>query len=414
MIHVRTSDDSSSRAVEPAALVGEARPSLEVALDARGPFEPLVHALERGKVRDAFAALPLPSLKNLARLRLAVLAASGVAFVMALELDRELVAGSVAREGRLVFDALLAAWVVFELTRKTPRLPAVTAVVLVAQSLRWVLYATRLCGRGVHPGVYAAAVVTAVAGAVVATRMPSASRIALEILDRLGISRSEALRAAPPEPPPTLAALVTAVLVAGGVPALAHALRGAELTRAVTLVGFALLAPEIATRLTGRRSPRPHPLPTMLVGLGGGLALAAALSIGSRSFFDAGTELARCTNKLDAEGRRLVEREARELARAVDVVRSSGMRAAITVAVVPLVEERVYRGVLQDVLARKYGTSYGIFATSLFFGLAHVGGYEVALYQTVLLGIAFGVAYAEGGLLAAIGAHAVYNLVTLL
>ena len=39
-----------------------------------------------------------------------------------------------------------------------------------------------------------------------------------------------------------------------------------------------------------------------------------------------------------------------------------------------------------------------------------MGIYEIALYQTVLLGIGFGIAYAEGGLLAAFVVHAVWNL----
>jgi membrane protease YdiL (CAAX protease family) len=47
------------------------------------------------------------------------------------------------------------------------------------------------------------------------------------------------------------------------------------------------------------------------------------------------------------------------------------------------------------------------------FGIAHVGIYQLALYQTVLLGVAFGIAYAEGGLLAAFTVHAAWNLLRL-
>ena len=38
------------------------------------------------------------------------------------------------------------------------------------------------------------------------------------------------------------------------------------------------------------------------------------------------------------------------------------------------------------------------------------GIYEIALYQTVLLGVGFGLAYAEGGLVAAFVVHALWNL----
>jgi membrane protease YdiL (CAAX protease family) len=67
-----------------------------------------------------------------------------------------------------------------------------------------------------------------------------------------------------------------------------------------------------------------------------------------------------------------------------------------------------------DVLVRKYGGAYGLFASAVVFGIAHTGSYDVALYQTVLLGIAFGVAYAEGGIVAAIAAHAAWNVTKLL
>jgi hypothetical protein len=86
---------------------------------------------------------------------------------------------------------------------------------------------------------------------------------------------------------------------------------------------------------------------------------------------------------------------------------------ALTVAVVPLVEERIYRDVLMNTLVRKYGAAYGLFASAIVFGVAHAGVYHVALYQPVLLGLAFGVAYAEGGLLAAFTVHAAWNLALL-
>jgi membrane protease YdiL (CAAX protease family) len=89
------------------------------------------------------------------------------------------------------------------------------------------------------------------------------------------------------------------------------------------------------------------------------------------------------------------------------------MLALMTTAVMPLVEERIYRGVLMKTLVRRYGMTYGLFASSAAFGLAHVGVYELALYQTALLGIGLGIAYAEGGLVAAFVVHATWNLLNL-
>ena len=48
------------------------------------------------------------------------------------------------------------------------------------------------------------------------------------------------------------------------------------------------------------------------------------------------------------------------------------------------------------------------------FGIAHLGIYRVAIYQTFLLGIAFGVAFEEGGLMASMVTHALWNLYLLL
>jgi membrane protease YdiL (CAAX protease family) len=141
-----------------------------------------------------------------------------------------------------------------------------------------------------------------------------------------------------------------------------------------------------------------------------GLVLTASLLHGSHQFFDAGGELARCTGHLDEASRRLLAAEASELARRVASVRASEALVLMTTAVMPLAEERIYRGLLMNVLVRRYGFTYGLFASAAAFGVAHVGVYELALYQTVLLGVGFGLAYAEGGIVAAFVVHAVWNL----
>ena len=91
----------------------------------------------------------------------------------------------------------------------------------------------------------------------------------------------------------------------------------------------------------------------------------------------------------------------------------SCLPVVLTSIVFPFVEERIYRGLLQDALVRKYGFAYGLFAAAIVFGVAHLGVYQFALYQTALLGLGFGVAYLEGGLLAAFIAHATWNLILL-
>jgi membrane protease YdiL (CAAX protease family) len=404
-------------------------PQTEVSLREEGPFAPLGTAIvENGALRDVLArALPIPSLSGHARVRLGVLAAAAVPMLMLLELDRELLgdASTPARAGpgRVIIDAILVLAVVVELTRRTPRVPGVAAVALFAIALRWGLVAARICGtgtRGAHPLVYLAAGISAAAAIVVLVYIPSRARVALELLGKLGITRSAFFRATSPEEPP--AALVAAsVACAAGLPAALHVTRlaGAGLvTQATVFIGFALGGPILARRLTahpifwtGRALASPR---VLLLGIFSGLALTAAAVTAGRLFFDGGAELARCFARLDHEARSAQAAESAELARAVLNVRGSTLLVVLTTAVFPFAEERIFRGLLQDVLVRKYGTAYGLFAASLAFGVAHLGIYQVALYQTVLLGIGFGVAYLEGGFYAALFVHAAWNLLQLM
>jgi len=205
--------------------------------------------------------------------------------------------------------------------------------------------------------------------------------------------------------------------------------------QAATFLAYGIVVPELLRRREDAAAPAsaPAPGPTLastqrggalakapseritrgVFGVALGLALTAALLHGSHQFFDAGGELARCTGKLDEASRRLLASEEAELARRLASVRASTMLALMTTAVMPLVEERIYRGVLMKTLVRRYGMTYGLVASAAAFGLAHVGVYELALYQTALLGIGLGIAYAEGGLVAAFVVHATWNVLNL-
>jgi membrane protease YdiL (CAAX protease family) len=392
-----------------------------VALHVEGPFEPLAVAIEKnGPLRDELAReISVPSLRGYARVRLGLLAVAALPMAMVLELDRELVMGHAASVGRTAIDLVLVAFVVFELSRRTPRLPGVCATALVAIGLRWGLIAARSCGHGVHPLVLAAAVLSAAAAAVQLARAPSRSRVALELLGKLGISRSELFAATHGDEPPG-ALVAAAVACAAGLPAVLHLTRvlGIGLPgQAAVFVGFATIAPVLARRTTAADTPAPpslRPPPArLLIGIAAGLALTAAAVIAARQFLDAGAEIARCVERLDAEAKIARAAETAELARAIAKVRSNAMLVIMTAAIVPFAEERIYRGLLQDVLTRKWGRAYGLFAASVAFGVAHVGIYQVALYQTVLLGIGFGLAYVEGGLLAAVVVHAIWNVLQL-
>ena len=85
------------------------------------------------------------------------------------------------------------------------------------------------------------------------------------------------------------------------------------------------------------------------------------------------------------------------------------------VVLAPLVEELLFRGLIQPSLARKLGSQWkAIFLTGLFFGIIHV-----PLYQTmpalVFFGIVLGYAYAKTrSLTLVILIHAVFNAKTIL
>lgn len=393
-----------------------------ISLREEGPFEPLARAVRKsGPLRDALArAIAIPSLRHYARIRLSLLAIVTPPIAMLIVLDRDLVLGGHADTGRLGVDLVLGIVVAYELSRRTPRKPRFSAIALVAIALRFCVVAARHCGRQVSPLLYASAALAFVAACVLSSYVPTSSRIALELLGKLGVSRSALLRANEREVPPT-ALVAASVACAAGLPAIMHLARisGAGLfAQTVVVVIVAAAAPDAARRLFEPRRPpfssgERHRPRDIALATAIGLALTAGVVTTGHLLFDTGAELARCVERLDAEARLARVAEAAELTRAVAQVRASLPLVVMTCVVFPFVEERVYRGLLQDVLVRKYGTVYGVVAAALSFGVAHLGIYQIALYQTVLIGIGFGVAFAEGGIVAAFVVHAIWNLLQL-
>jgi membrane protease YdiL (CAAX protease family) len=426
VVHVRTDGEAPARSCAPNELVTEGgsvavQAETLISRTADGPFAPIAVALEHdAPLRDELAgAVPVPSLRAWSRARLGVLVLAAVPLLMLLELDRELVGKNLLGPGRLLVDLLLASYVVFELTRRTPRMPAIAGAALLAVSMRWFLVATRLCGKGVHWAVWTAAALSVVTGFAVLARAPSRGRVALELMGKLGISRSDAYAVKTKhEPPPAGSLVVAAVAAAAGLPLLLWRLQktaSGVWIQAAAFVAYAVIVPVVVHRLHAKRGGRDGEparvnVARALFAIVLGLVLTASLLHGTQQFFHAGGELARCTGRLDESTRRLLAAEASELSRRLASVRASTALVLMTTAVMPLAEERIYRGLLMNVLVRKYGFTYGLFASALAFGVSHVGVYELALYQTVLLGIGFGLAYAEGGLVAAFVVHAVWNL----
>jgi membrane protease YdiL (CAAX protease family) len=116
----------------------------------------------------------------------------------------------------------------------------------------------------------------------------------------------------------------------------------------------------------------------------------------------------------DAIARPLLERQGGEIARGIASARTQIFVVVLALTLVPIIEERVFRAMLQRALRTRTTPARAITAASSVFTLAHLGVYRAALHQTFLVGLAFGAAYEEAGILAALVAHALYNAAQLL
>jgi len=441
VIFVRPSEADPPKAVPPSDLATFAtgvRADSLVSLREEGPFDALAAAIERsGALRDRLAdAFPIPALRTWRRDRFIALALAAAPALMLLELDREHLDSGLADPSKLMVDLVLSAYVAFETTRKTPRMPLVASLCLVTLTFRWLFVATRLCWTNVPALVIAGGLLSAAATAFSLVRFPSRGRVGLELLDKLGVAPADAVeakRAAAGAPTAFNASIAAAV----GLPVALYLMRRANLDlfmQAGFFAAYGALVPLAVKRFastpsgtTKRSTPsgapkrsdpkeklRPAPEPrAILYGIGVGLALTAAIITGVYLFSHTGAELARCLGKLDAETKKALAAEAAQLAKAIAQVKASRVLVVLTAIVFPFAEERIYRGVLQDTMVKKYGVAYGVFAGAAGFAAAHFGVYNAAVHQTVLLGIGFGIAYLEGGIVAAFVVHATCNLLQL-
>lgn len=405
LVREREAGETTLRADTPAAATAEA------------PMVPLARLLDHdGAVRDAFArALPTPSLRRFRRFRLVLLGLALPPLLGLLELDRELTLAGRTTPSRLVIDVLFAAVLGWTLGRPTPRHPKIAAVVLFALAARWLLVAGAMCGHDAKPWVWGAVGLATIAGFGVLTASPDAERVTLELLGKLGIARSDVMRARR-GPAPDVRLLGWGLVVGSLFPAMLHGMHRADLhvgAQAMLVLLYAAVLPAAARRIVRAPSPPAIAPATVLQAVAVGTVLTAALLQGSRHFFDAGVSIADCVGRLDEDTRRLVVREAAEVTRRLSAARASTALVLMNTVVMPFAEERIYRGLLARELVARYGRTYGLFASAVVFAVVHLGVYETALWQTLLLGVAFGVTFLEGGLLAAFMVHAMWNLLQL-
>jgi hypothetical protein len=404
VVFVRRSDDDIVEAIVPSDL--KTRRDVEVAAREEGPYFAYAEAPAVPAIRDRLArALDVASVRRWRRARPWLLL--GLFPVIALaDLERELISlGTTGVAGRLVGDLVLAAFLVAELARPLPRHPRTWAIASLAIAARYTYMIAALCGHAL-PLFWLGLGLSLTAAAVAFATMPTPRALEREVRAALDV----------PTPPrvPSRTPIALPVIAALALPAVTFATRALAglVVSGVVFVVLGLALPSLQKRAPARKR-------TWLE-IADGAAFGFVASIAFTRFVHytsiAIGEATRCASPTtyDRAIRPFLERQAGEIAHGVTSARTELFVAALAVALVPVVEERVFRGMLQRALRERTSAPRAITASSAVFALAHLGVYRAAIHQTLLVGVAFGAAYEEAGIVAAIAAHALYNAVQLI
>ena len=404
VVFVRGSGDDACEAIVPKEL--KSRANAEVAARELGPFVALAEAPSVPAIRDRLArSLEVDSVRRWRRARPWLLI--GLFPVVALaDLERELIAmGTTGVGGRLVADLVLAAFLVSEIARPLPRHPRTWAIASLAVAARYAYMITALCGHAL-PLFWLGLSLSTTAAAVALATMPTPRALEREV--------RAALQIPAPAPSRDESPIAIPLAVAIALPAITFATRAA----------FGLVVSGIAFVILGLALPffaktKPAPKRTWLeIADGASFGLAASIALTRFVHYTtiAIAESLRCAapTTYEAIARPLLARQGGELSRAVANARTQIFVLLLAITLVPVIEERVFRGLLQRALRTRTTPARAITAASGVFTLAHLGVYRAALHQTFLVGLAFGAAYEEAGIFAAIIAHALYNAAQLL
>lgn len=388
-----------------------------VARRREGPYLPIGEAMLRdARLVDELArALEVPSLARYTQWRRWLLLGL-LPIAVLTELERELVGQNVAGVGgRLAGDAFLLAFAAWGLLRPVPRRATATALVLLGVACRYAHMLARSCGE--HPGMVPLALLSLGAALGTWRLAPSPARLRDEIAARLDVPNGAPRARANPR------VALAAVGVALAVPVCLSVARafGLSLTiQGAVLIALALLAPPLFRRRFGwpeRPSSVASGAPLRALGVASAVASGLGLTLALTHLVHYGVgALAHAPACFEAEGalrslgRLWIEGESGEVSRAAEGAKAKWWYVAMTVLAVPLAEERIYRDLVQRVLGRELGRRRGTLAAAGLFGFAHIGVYRVAMLHAVLLGVGFGAAFEEAGLLAAVLTHAIWNL----
>jgi membrane protease YdiL (CAAX protease family) len=360
-------------------------------------------------------AYPLPKAVRYARWR-ALLGIGLLPLIMLAELDRELVLQD--QEGArsaLGIDVFLVFAIASDLARRRPRHPTATGLAFAGVFARFLLLIVPQCGGAVHPLLYLGAATALVSTIGVFALSPTPGSILRHLRSSLslGLPRQDHVRAASPVP-----FLLYAIAVAAAFPLLLQLIRRTRLAivpQVLLFVGLAVILPWLGRKVLApeRARPRPTVLATEIAGATtSGLVLAFSLVRGAQHLLDAYAYARRCADPSGFEAsavHRFLEAQRHE--RGPTGVHAAGWTFfLVTALLAPLAEELVYRRLLQQTLRERLPPAPAIGISAIMFGLAHIFVYVVSNWQTMLLGVAFGLAYEEAGLAASVATHVLWNL----
>lgn len=400
------------------------------------PYVPADRELDRnGALRDVLlAAFPLERAERYAKARFFLLAGLvPVTLLVLLDVQR-VASGQEGGFAHLVVDVLSVVVAAVGLAHRYPRHPHVTSAVYGASGLRIGEITAIRCGEvpWVLPAFGALAL-----GCAVATLVLSPSPRAMA--DHL----RRALAMAPPTQLPARSSpgffryIFYAVGAAALLPAMLWLLQSSHTSLGLQLVAFVLFAlfiPFVGRVFVGREPPvhrtgvadalgtplrmfRPSARTRSLAATRVGavaitsLVLSFALVHGAQSTVEGTARVQACMSDSPVPSTALQRFLAAQRAEPGGTPhRGDPSWLSLTVVLVPIAEELVYRGLVQHALRRRLARRWAIGLAALLFGLAHLVAYRSAVYQPMLLGLSFGLAYERAGIFASIVVHMLWNL----
>jgi membrane protease YdiL (CAAX protease family) len=435
------------RAASPGELAGplspdqilEAAPSEDdcIALRADDVFVALNRDIDRNDaLREALLhSFPTERSTRYTRMRF-LLFAGLVPVLMLVAFDWDLLRmGHPGAGAALAVDVLSVLFVAIDVARPAPRHPYVTVATMCTTSLRIGLLVATRCGSGIHPLIPLFGVVALGTAATAWVAAPTPRAIADHLRQTLALAPPTRL------PARTMRGFYRTIAYAIGaaalLPGMLWALRAFDTPvelQLLAFVSFAVVVPHVGRVFVGheptplrdavasafgvsseRRIPSfatsRRALVRIAVAAIASLVLSFALVRGAQGLLELTARAEACFAGPDAGAptlQRFIDAQRQE----VEAERrpNEAPWLLLTILVVPMAEELVYRGLVQQALRRRLRRRLALGLTALLFGLAHLVVYRNAIYQPVLVGLSFGLAYERAGILASILAHLLWNL----